>query len=432
MIKNLSMKNYKKAILQCSNQLIEIQKPIMILNSIEWPERIFREFKKNKFQKFPKLTQDLYKERPLGFDPDEKIQEFRLLQKRVEAFFGKDGVGRILIRNCQEYMQAIGMLKARGTSDFYKFSTLLYGSTHDHFLDEKTQIYDLGLTMKSVLKGIKYKYVEPKPHITAPKAVRILSNRLKSYFHHDDVRVKLSDGIVSDAAAGSNYIKLKRDIKFTKSQLDIYEVHEGHVHVGTSLNGRAQPYCRWLAVGSPGMNVTQEGLAFTMEILTFKSNLRRIEKVNDRIITLHMAEEGADFMDIYRYYRKKGIPERQSFERTHRLFRGTLGKAGAVFTKDISYERGFIGVYNFLSLAASLGVPHLIPFLFAGKIVLTDLPILHDLYQEKILTYPKYVPDSIHDNKGLICWMAFSKFLNKLDFHKIEKNAIQILKKNRL
>lgn len=418
---------------EVSDQLIEIQKPIMILNSIEWPEKIWREFKRKKFQKLPKLTTDLYKERPLGFDPEEKIKEFRILQKKVDKFFGKnDGVAKILTRNCQEYMQAVNMLNARGTTDFYKFSTLLYGSTHDHFLDKKNQIYSLGLTMKKVLKGIKYKYIEPNPHIPADKAVRILSKRLKSYFHHDDVRVKLSDGIVSDAAAGSNYIKLKRDIKFTKGQLDIYEVHEGHVHVGTSLNGRAQPYCRWLAVGSPGMNVTQEGLAFTMEILTFTSNINRIEKVNDRIITLHMAEEGADFMDIFRYYRKKGIPERQSFERAHRLFRGTLGKSGAVFTKDLSYERGFIGVYNFLSVAASLGVPYLIPFIFAGKLIITDLPIIHDLYKEKILSYPKYIPPVMQDNKGLMCLMAYNKFLNKLDFRQIEKYALGILKTHRL
>ena len=286
--------------------------------------------------------------------------------------------------------------------------------------------------MKTVLSGIKTHFKEPKPHIPSSKAVKILTNRLKSYFKHDDVRVMLSDGIVSDAAAGSNYIKLKRDIKFTRNQLDIYEVHEGHVHVGTSLNGRAQPYCRWLAVGSPGMNVTQEGLAFTMEILTFNSSLKRIEKVNDRIITIHMAEEGADFMDIYRYYREKGIPERKSYERAHRLFRGTLGRSGSVFTKDLSYERGFVAIYNFLSLASSLGVPHFIPLLFAGKLVLTDLPILHDLYQEKILTFPKYVPELITDHKGLVCWMAYNKFINKLDFHLIEKRAREIIKKNRL
>lgn len=420
-------------ILEVSNQMIEIQKPIMILNSIQWPEKVFTEFKRKKFQKLPKLTTDLYKEKPLGFDPEEKIKEFRILQKKVEKYFGKDDpVGRILVRNCQEYMQSVGMLRDRGTPDFYKYSALLYGSTHDHFLDKKTQISSLGLNMKNILKGIKTKFVEPTPHIPATKAVRILSNRLKSYFHHDDIRVKLSDGIVSDAAAGSNYIKLKRDIKFTENQLAIYEVHEGHVHVGTSLNGRAQPYCKWLAVGSPGMSVIQEGLAFAMEIFTFNSNIPRMEKINDRIITLNMAEEGADFMDIYRFYRKKGIPERQSYERSHRLFRGTLGKSGAVFTKDISYEKGFIQVYSFLGLAASLGIPHYVPFLFSGKLLLRDLPTLYDLYKEKILTYPKYVPDIINNNKGLICWMAYQKFLNRLDFKKIEKEAIKIIERNSL
>jgi hypothetical protein len=53
--------------------------------------------------------------------------------------------------------------------------------------------------------------------------------------------------------------------------VDIYEVHEGWVHVGTTLNGRSQPVCEFLSIGPPRCAATQEGLAVIMEIFTFRS-----------------------------------------------------------------------------------------------------------------------------------------------------------------
>ena len=52
------------------------------------------------------------------------------------------------------------------------------------------------------------------------------------------VQVKLSDGIVSDAAAGGDYIKLNSHARFSELDLQVLEVHEGWVHVGTTLNGQ--------------------------------------------------------------------------------------------------------------------------------------------------------------------------------------------------
>ena len=49
---------------------------------------------------------------------------------------------------------------------------------------------------------------------------------------------------------------------------------------------------------------------------------------------------------------------------------------GGPFTKDISYCKGFIMIYNFLRTAIRFGRPELIPFLFAGKVTLEDLPVL--------------------------------------------------------
>jgi hypothetical protein len=75
--------------------------------------------------------------------------------------------------------------------------------------------------------------------LSGVEAVEVLQGRLSEVFNDPEnpVRVVLSDGIVSDAAAGSDYIKLRREARFNHRDLRLLEVHEGWVHVGTTLNG---------------------------------------------------------------------------------------------------------------------------------------------------------------------------------------------------
>src|SRR5262249_41558942 len=52
--------------------------------------------------------------------------------------------------------------------------------------------------------------------LDAPQAVVLLSERLSGYFDEGTpVRVRLSDGIVADAAAGCDYIKIRQDARFS-------------------------------------------------------------------------------------------------------------------------------------------------------------------------------------------------------------------------
>ena len=87
----------------------------------------------------------------------------------------------------------------------------------------------------------------------------------------ETIRVFESDGIVADAAAGADYIKIRSDAMFNSRDVRALEVHEGLVHVGTTLNGLNQPICTFLAKGPPSSTVTQEGLAILMEVIAFAS-----------------------------------------------------------------------------------------------------------------------------------------------------------------
>ena len=97
---------------------------------------------------------------------------------------------------------------------------------------------------------------------------------------------KLSDGIVADAAAGGDRVKIREGAMFSVRDVDLYEVHEGWVHVGTTLNGRAQKVAEFLSIGPPRCACTQEGLAVIMEIFTFRSFIQRAKQINDRIICI--------------------------------------------------------------------------------------------------------------------------------------------------
>ena len=138
-------------------------------------------------------------------------------------------------------------------------------------------------------------------HIDAQQAVDILQQRMNQYFAPGAVRVEISDNIVSDAAAGGDCIKVNRRAFFSELDLQVLEVHEGWVHIGTTLNGRQQPWATWLSVGSPRITAIQEGMAVLMETLTFSSFPQRARRISDRVVAVDLAEQGADFCEVYQY-----------------------------------------------------------------------------------------------------------------------------------
>ena len=210
--------------------------------------------------------------------------------------------------------------------------------------------------------GIEYPEV-----IEAKQAVEILNQRFKEYFSDHLVEAKISDGILADAAAGGDVVKIKDGTVFSMRDIDILEVHEGWVHVGTTQNGHHQHVAKWLSKGPPRCASTQEGLAVIMEIFTFRTYPKRARHINDRILGISKTEDGANLLELIEFYRTEGYSEDDSIANAKRVFRGECWGGGAPFTKDISYCRGFVENYNFMRVAIRAGKPHLIPFIFAGN-----------------------------------------------------------------
>ena len=163
--------------------------------------------------------------------------------------------------------------------------------------------------------------------------------------------------------------------------------------------------------------MTQEGLAVIMELIAFASHPGRVRRLTNRIEGVAMAEAGANFLEVYRFFLEEGYDSRESYQHTARIFRGSLPEDCGPFTKDLCYSKGFVLVYNFVRLAVSRGLARRVPLLFCGKTTLADIKTLAQLVDEGLV-----VPPQFGDLHALSAWMCYANFLNRLSVKRIEED----------
>ena len=407
---------------ELSDALVQAQKPILILNSVKWTDEVRQQFFADGAANQPDVDVDFYtEERGLRFDVDDKRSELNALGGRVTNSLGDSAIGQLFTGRIRGYLSVVDMLAARGTSAFSEISSQLYGSVDDQLHDGGPSLAELGDVLDNALANISSSRWEPPEDrcYTAAEGVQILTDRLTPMCGIGEVTVKLDDGIVADAAAGSDYIKLREDATFSERSLRVLEVHEGWVHVATSINGRGQSWCTFLAKGTPATTVTQEGLAVFTEITTLSSTPTRLRTISRRMQAIDMAQDGATFLDVYRWLLERGLDAGDAWTSSVRVFRGSLPTLGP-FTKDLVYGRGFLEVYNLIRLAAQLGRLELLPLLFVGKISVHELGLVAQLHAEGLITDPPILPPSMSDVTALASWMAMSNLLNRVDVDAME------------
>jgi uncharacterized protein (TIGR02421 family) len=406
---------YKEKLKQFAEQLVEAQKQVRLLEAVRWDPKVLEEVRKSRFKELPKVDSATYEKIPLGYDPDVKIADLQTLADNISRELGsEDPLGKILLTSCLEYQDLVRMLQERGKPGFYDFSRRLYGSPQDHFFGSQSTVKDLGLHLYNILSGIQDREEkdEKSVEVDAKTALEDLNRRFGSYFPGQSVKVTIEDGLVADAAAMARTIKLRGAATFTRRDLDILEVHEGWVHMGTTINGLEQRVAKWLHKGPPRVTATQEGLAVLMEIFSFVTFPRRARKINDRVLAIAKAEDGADFLDVVEYFRTEGYEEEDCLIGAQRVFRGGDVSGKFPFTKDISYCKGFVENYNFIRACIQAGRSEIVPYLFVGKVHVSDVPVLYQKHREGIVDAPKFLPPFFKDLNSLIVWMSFSNFLS--------------------
>jgi uncharacterized protein (TIGR02421 family) len=417
---------YEARVRALSDRLVEAQRPIRILDAIKWDDGVERAFFAADARELPPVTRDYYQRRALPFDSAAKRAELLALERDVRRQLGAyNPAGRLLARTCEEYRQVVDLLEARGTLAFSALSERLYGGAGDCFHAGEPTLVDLGRQLAGTLDNLAQEaaFAADADAVEAEEAVAVLASRLGSFFGNGaSVRVRLSDGIVADAAAGSDYVKLRADARFTARELRLLEVHEGWVHLGTTLNGQSQPVCTFLGKGPPSATATQEGLAVLTEVLAFASHPGRVRRLTHRVEGVALAEAGANFLDVYRFFLQEGYDRHESYHNAVRIFRGSLPAGCGPFTKDLCYSRGFVQVYNFIRSAVARGMLRRVPLLFCGKTSLADVKTLAQLVEEGLVEPPRFLPPPFADLQALCAWMCYANFLHGLSARRVEED----------
>jgi uncharacterized protein (TIGR02421 family) len=415
-------RSYKETVAQLAERIVEAQRPIRVLQALRWDDSVETGFLKGRPRENPKIDSTYYDKVDLGFDVRTKCDEFEAIARDIEHNLGaSDPIAAIMLATALEYRDVVQMLAARGTPAFYASSRRLYGSPKDKFPDGRLSVRDLGQLLYGLLTkvdewggpGFGGSPAYPRT-IDATEAARQLGERLAAFFGDAHVRVEADNGILADAAAGSDYVKVRTGAKFSDRDIDILEVHEGWVHVATSLNGQQQPVAKWLAKGPPRTAAVQEGLAALVEMFTFRTHPRRARRLNDRILAVDKAEDGADFLDVFEWFRTEGYDEQECFNNTRRIFRGGVVTGGAPFTKDACYCKGIVLNYAFIRSAIQHNRLDLIPMLFLGKVAHEDVPVLARRIADGVVKPPRFLPPMFRDLNGLAIWMAYSTFFSLL------------------
>src|SRR4051794_7981796 len=107
----MSFVTYKEKLKAVSKKLVEVQRPIRILNSIRVPPEWEADLLKSKFKSLPRDPQAHYESISLGFDTQAKYLELKVLKNEIAQQLGEtDEMGLHLQRICDEYMQVVEML----------------------------------------------------------------------------------------------------------------------------------------------------------------------------------------------------------------------------------------------------------------------------------------------------------------------------------
>jgi uncharacterized protein (TIGR02421 family) len=398
------LKKLKKA----AALLLDAEEQLPVLRTLAWDRAIGDAFLKAGGEGSPSPVYPTIDPSP----PRERIAAARAL------IDGTSPVHDWLERFADTTETTAALLSAVGTKAFHTHSTALYGAPGSPIADGRRSALDLARRLDRLLADLEGGMrLEPPEVLDAAEIKRRLDAALPAHFGADSPRVEVTRNVSGKAAAGRDYIKLREDAMF--SDLDVTQLlqHEAFVHIATAKNGQAQAHFPLLAESHPGNAKTQEGLAVFAEFISGALDPRRFRRLADRVIAIDMAERGADFTEVYRFFRERGAsdPPFEAFENARRVFRGGVIAGGAPFTKDSIYLGGLLEVHNFLRAAVKSGDAEYIRLLFVGKIDLADLAAMKLLREAGLIHAPRFMPPWATDLRYLLSYLAYSTFLNEIN-----------------
>ena len=398
---------------QAAALLLKAEARLPVLSKLRWKRALSEAFFESKETVMPAPDY-------VPIDPKPSKEHIAAARKLID---GTSPVHDWLRKLARTFELTAAMMSNVGTADFYKYSLELYGGPRTSVGGREEAWLGLANRLDDVLSDfdIGCQGLTCPPVLSAEDLQKRLVDVLPEYFGDDAPEVRISETLSAKAVAGRDYIKLRADARF--SDLDEVQLlqHEGLIHIGTNYNGKAQTRFPVLGEAHPGNARTQEGLAVFAEFISGALDPSRLKRLANRVIAIDMAEDGADFIQIYNFFRERGASDDpfEAFESARRVVRGGLVAGGAPFTKDSIYLGGLLDVHNYLRTAVRTGDAAFIRLLFVGKIDLGDLEAMKMLQENDLISEPKYLPPWVSDMRHLLSYLAYSTFLNEIKLDRV-------------
>jgi uncharacterized protein (TIGR02421 family) len=401
--------------------LHKAEKPVRVLRAVAWGPDIAERFFAAKAKELPQVSYT-----PLDAAPVHEALKAAL------AMIDGDGPVQAWLRRCADVIAvAADMLAGIGTKQFHVQSVRLYGSPQADLLQCDVRPLDLARMLDYVLGSFHNLEINLDAKDIHTSTAHELATRMGSvlgrHFGERAPKIEVVDHLSSNALAGARYIRLRKDAVFSDRDLSQLVQHEAFVHIATSLNGAAQTQFPFLAAGHPGTTRTQEGLAVFAELISGAMEPSRMLRLADRVLAIQMAMDGADFLELYRFFGDRTHDEFSAFENARRIVRGGLVEGGGPFTKDSVYLEGLVRVHNFLRIAVQETRVDTIRLLFAGKIDIEDMPAITTLAAHGLCVFPQFLPPWARDLRFLVSYIAYSAFLNRMNLDRVRDHYRDLL-----
>ncbi len=405
------------ALAELDRRICAAAKPIRLLSAVSWPARVQAEFLEHWHHGRVRLPQVEYK-RP-GYAAQR--EEFLAVQ-RAAAAYGDHPVADYIRRTAHSLEVATRLLDSLGTNAVTEFSIRLFGRPGDELPGSELHNIDAARHFIKLADELMHELAQHEADycLSAEIVQAELQDAIDRFFVHHKVRVEIDPTLMAKAAAGPTRIRLRSATAYSEYDRHQLLEHEAFVHSLTALNGREQPHLASLALNTPRITATQEGLATFAELITGSIDIGRMKRISMRIIAIDMALKGADFIDVFKYFLDDGQTEADSFTSATRVFRGAPLTGGSAFTKDTVYLHGLLSVHTFFRWALKHSRLKLVRNLFAGKMALHDVIALEPWFDSGWIAPPLYVPHWVGRANGLAGMLAFSLFANRIRLDRVQ------------
>ncbi|MGY6587795.1 MAG: flavohemoglobin expression-modulating QEGLA motif protein [Wenzhouxiangella sp.] len=412
--------------------LRQAEQPLRILGLLAWPLSVRQQFLEANDREMPVVDYPQADTQAV----DEALAIARPLIDQAGP--AREWLGRIADR----IATAARMVNHLGQPAFFEASTELYGAPSLTLADSDRSPLDLARRLRRIIDGLSH--IDLGAPADASASAEDVARRMESavarFFGDEAPAIEIVDNLSANATAGPDRIRIRSTARFTDRDVEQLVHHEAGIHVTTGLNGRHQTALPILAASHPGTTRTQEGLAVFSEFITGCMDLDRLGRLADRVLGIQMAVDGADFLQVYRYFLERIRESAESdtadlamrklaFEQARRVFRGGPLSGGAPFTKDVVYLDGLLRVHDFLRSVVAAGRADVLMLLFCGKLDLEDIPVLCELAELGLLKPPKFLPSWASDRRFLVSYLAYSGFLSRVRMGQVHERYSEVLER---